>query len=487
MQRIHISPSLFNILTDIKDTSFIANELLKIDHSEESLHPEFVNYISISDTDPTKLSYISNSRFTNLTSDQDPWACKGRYYARPGSTILKIFRKVSDKDVEIFNNAYKSAIIKDIFKFEIIPNYKIKDYYHYEIYSAEGGSLGNSCMKYDSCQRFFGLYSDNENISLLVMRDVKTSLIMGRALLWNFDSYKIMDRIYTINDEELSFNFKKWAIDNGYLYKHEQKWNNSLIFEFNGKKCEHKLGIQLSNWEYDYYPYLDTFKFLDKKSGILYNYIPHNDIVTLCDHQGRVYPSHHLCLDYSNNLFYPRSEMVRIFYKDGVRVDENVEIRVFSPNTEYSNVNDTYILRTDCIYDDNLNDYIFKPELDHLNQHDRINARLKEIDARNRERSRFLAKSHAEVYNDIGSRLRSLVSSDRRSRPRRISDEAEVVNESEAPLIDWSLPSSMFELWGAQTIHANPSTGEISVTVDPSVSEDDIIERISPSEPSPEQ
>jgi hypothetical protein len=42
--------------------------------------------------------------------------------------------------------------------------------------------------------------------------------LLGRAILWDLDSIKLMDRIYTTNDEDLQFHFK-WGTENGFLYK----------------------------------------------------------------------------------------------------------------------------------------------------------------------------------------------------------------------------------------------------------------------------
>ena len=81
-----------------------------------------------------------------------------------------------------------------------------------------------------------------------------------------------MDRIYTTCDEDLQFFFKKWATDNGYLYKAEQNWFNTLFFEQIGqKRQELKLSIKLNNNGYRRYPYMDTFRRYDPRIGKLYN------------------------------------------------------------------------------------------------------------------------------------------------------------------------------------------------------------------------
>jgi hypothetical protein len=69
-----------------------------------------------------------------------------------------------------------------------------------------------------------------------------------------------MDRIYTTNDEDLQF--QEVGTENGFLYKSEQNWSNTLYFEQVGqKKRELRIDIKLSNIRFDNYPYMDTFKF----------------------------------------------------------------------------------------------------------------------------------------------------------------------------------------------------------------------------------
>jgi hypothetical protein len=89
--------------------------------------------------------------------------------------------------------------------------------------------------------------------------------LLGRAILWDLDSIKLMDRIYTTNDEDLQFHFKKWGQKTDF-YKSEQNWSNTLYFEQVGqKKRELRIDIKLSNIRFDNYPYMDTFKFLDRE------------------------------------------------------------------------------------------------------------------------------------------------------------------------------------------------------------------------------
>ena len=376
---ITISEKLKEILEEIKDSSIIASMLLKRNHKDDLIE-NHVDYLNISDADQTKISYLSQDKVEKINSIPRSesieehgciyWNNSFRVRARPGSVVQKIFKNLSSRDVEIFNNLYKSALNKINFELKVVDGELIKKYYYESTYSDSRGSLGSSCMKYSNCQNFFNIYIDNKDIvKMLIMLD-NDGLLLGRALLWNFDDYKVMDRIYTINDEELAYHFKKWALEKGYMYKHEQKWNNTLAFEINGKKTEHEFCIKLPFYDYSRYPYLDTFKFLDREKGMLYNYIPHDNIQTICAPDGRWYPSDFLALDFITKLYHNRGETIIIKYKDGKFTDE--ELRTHSNNVEWSRVNDLHILKTDAVYSEEIDDFIFNENLDELNNKESI-------------------------------------------------------------------------------------------------------------------
>ncbi len=198
-----------------------------------------------------------------------------------------------------------------------------------------------------------------------------------------------MDRIYTTNDESLCFYFKQWAIKNNYLYKTEQNWTNTLSFsQMDGqKKQELTLGIKL-DCDFSYYPYMDTFKFIDINSGMIYNHIPDNvEIKTLCSGVGSKYEADFLKLDDIDRIFRVKSDCVLVSYKN---------LTTWCNNTQWSGVNDQYILNGDYIYDQVIGEYIFKEEFDHLNNKSKIEEIKKFREERN---SKLLAKKIADAGN----------------------------------------------------------------------------------------
>lgn len=359
---IYLSEELSVLLSKFQNNSELAKKLLRKRQPVEELIEDYVNYISISKDDKTKISYITKERLSQV---EDPWDSKRRFLIKPGAFIRKIFKDVSDKDVEIFSALYRNYQIQNNFEFKIVTGEKIKYYYSYKSYASESSSLGVSCMKHSECQDYFGIYTDNqEQISLLVLLDGSGGLV-GRSLLWNTE-LKIMDRIYTINDDLYALYFKRWADENGYHYKTEQKWNNTLSFTSKGEKNNLEISIKLDSVIFDYYPYLDTFKFLSLENKTIYNYIPKDtNVITLSTADGEYRSSNFLAVDIKTGLLQQRQDMVHLYYLDGP---------VFIDDACYSEVNNCYIYQTDATYNHTLEDYIFID--DSLNDKEEIKERL---------------------------------------------------------------------------------------------------------------
>ncbi len=345
--QIFISDEIKEVLSKIQNQSEIAKTLLKQSHDMEDVIDDYVNYISISNDDKTKISYLTKERQEQVT---DFWDSKRRFMIKPGAFVRKVFKNFSDKEIEKFSSLFRNQQAKNMFNFKIVKGEQILKYYSQESYLRETSSLGSSCMKYDECQDWFGIYTQNMDIiSLLVLVDDRDNLI-GRSLLWKTPDYKIMDRIYTIDDENFSHFFKKWADEMGYLYKREQKWNNTMSFESAGIRKDLKIGIQLDSVSFETYPYLDTFKFLCLDNKTLYNYIPNNSVITISSADGSWKSSKFLALDVKTNLFYNFDDTVYIDYLSG---------RVFIEDACWSETYQQYIYSSDAKYVDRIDDYIF--------------------------------------------------------------------------------------------------------------------------------
>lgn len=359
-KKIQISEKLKDILVEIKDTSEIAKMLLD-GVPQENLVKDFVDYISISESDPTKISYLNQERIEIVNRlGEDIWKSPKRYHCKPGGFVQKIFKGINSKSIEIFSNQYKSHLYEKQFQFKLVSGDEIAQNYIYSSYQNQNGSLGASCMKYDKCLSYFNIYQKNDIVKMLVMSS-HNGFVMGRALLWDFQSngksWKIMDRIYTIRDEDYSHFFKKWAISNGYLWKEYQNWSNTLQFIENGSESrEIKLDIQLKNWKFDYYPYLDTFKWFDSELGTLHNYIPNHfksddprfQLLTLPDGKGEN-------CDY---LLFDDIDRKWIYKSDAIRIEDH-NIITNAENCNWSDTLNKWILRSESEWNSDLQDHVY--------------------------------------------------------------------------------------------------------------------------------
>jgi hypothetical protein len=135
---------------------------------------------------------------------------------KPGRFLAQ--HTTDPEKIERFSNLIKSTILKPTF--EILKGKDILTAYNVESYlNQNDGYLGGSCMKYGYMQGRLFFYTDTPNISCLVAKiDNK---IVGRAILWETNEYKFMDRIYTTTDSQVEL-FLKWAETNKYITKSKQ-------------------------------------------------------------------------------------------------------------------------------------------------------------------------------------------------------------------------------------------------------------------------
>ena len=380
IKTIHISDRLRKILYQFEKNSLVAKLLLSPHHDVDNLVDKYVDYISISSSDITKVSYLPHDRIRKVCDeDGDFWGSSMRFQAKPGSFINKLFKNIPAKEIEIFSTLYRNITNMPDFIFKIVEGEEIKKWYKHDSYTENSGSLGASCMKAPVCQDFLNIYTKNIDVVKMIIMVGRDQMLIGRALLWEQNGIKVMDRIYTISDEEYQYHFKKWADENGFLYKKEQRWNNTLHFESNGETVISKISFQLKNHNFELYPYVDTFKFLDN-NGVVYNYKPENSFKTICAPDGRTLPHDYLAIDVITNLYHHLGEIVYLSYKDN--------ISVFVQNTCYSEINERHIHLNDSIYLEEIGEYIFNKEFDHLNDIQKIEEKRKWIEKRNEERNK---------------------------------------------------------------------------------------------------
>jgi len=303
MNKLILSPLLITLIEDaknIKETN--TGKLLLNAHKgfvgEQTIlfGDEMPNYLSISQDEIGKISYATNRKIQHYSweTEEDIFGSHThRTKAKVGKTLKKIFcstlleaNEVTPNDIETFVNQLKSLSGDSEERFDSIEI--TNDYAYYldentSIYAQEGnGSLGESCMRYDSCyeNNYFDMYENN--CSMLISLD-EDSLLDIRALLWETTcGVKIMDRIYTDerHKEEL---FKLWASKNGYIHKQQQSYSQKTNFISNGVKLEDKTYLIKTDAcsaelcdDYRRFPYMDTFTYAFRDSEDGYWYLTNN-------------------------------------------------------------------------------------------------------------------------------------------------------------------------------------------------------------------
>lgn len=349
-----ISEELREMLESFKDRSLVATLLLKRRHDLENLQENTIDFISFSNSDKTRLSYLTPDRIERMSqTGEDFWSSNKRYHGKPGVVVGKIFKNLSDVDVQIFSTYIRNMQSKLRYTFKVVSGEELVKYYKQENYSKNSGSLGSSCMKWDNCQVYLNIYRDNpETIKMLVMLD-SAGMVLGRALLWEQGEIKIMDRIYSVDDEECQFHFKKWADSNNYWYKREQKWNNTLNFESNGEVLKKEITIELKNSEHRRYPYMDTFKFLDIDNGVIRNFkkMDSNNSLNLSSAEGSWIGFDSMSYCDISDLLYHSGDIIHIDY-----CNKNV----FRELCVWSQIYNQYILPDDAVWSDSIDSWIYK-------------------------------------------------------------------------------------------------------------------------------
>lgn len=320
--KVFYSNSFKKILNRVNDE--IAKDLLDLEKEDINQDITFINiddregYINFTtmknakrnlvdrfkDDVPNIEDYIDNDNFLgddiwNLHSGDDPLRSgspllgkgglgnsdpyeKARSPLRLGRFINTVLAgKYSAKQVEDFVNKFKSAIEQSGERFMIVEGEDIAKWYNYTNYKEMSGTLGRSCMARVSA-RYFDIYTKNPEVCRLVIL-LEDDKLIGRALLWKVDDKEspdfskekedfeyFMDRQYTIKDSDV-IKFRNYADENGWAYKEINNHTNTNSATFKGETTNWDLSVELSNQDYEYFPYMDTFKRYDPMKHILYN------------------------------------------------------------------------------------------------------------------------------------------------------------------------------------------------------------------------
>lgn len=192
----------------------------------------------------------------------------------------------SDTELEQFTNQYKATydFAADALKqFDIVKGSKIAYWYDEDYYVSGGGSLNNSCMASVDTSSYFDIYTDNPQVSMVILYGDEGSVvdgkytdkkIKGRAILWDCkidgSPAKFMDRIYTTLDADAEL-FKQYAEKNGWFYKKRQSMEPGEEITNGTSSRKSTIEVKLDDANFDYYPYCDTICYINSETGTACN------------------------------------------------------------------------------------------------------------------------------------------------------------------------------------------------------------------------
>lgn len=349
----------------------IANFLILAEDSNQMLD----KYTLIDVTD--KNDYISHMQVNRIIkefpgkedrveNDSKFWTDeKIRTKHKIGKWVTHIYKDVykttgfTPSQIEEFSNVYKATYdaIDMPPEFVILKGDDIKWGYLVDNYvPCEGTTLGNSCMRHSYCQKYFDIYTENEDVcSLLVLKE--SDKVKGRALLWVLENGEFyMDRIYTANDSDKHL-FEEWADQHNY-----RKYSN-----------DHKSkSVEVEESNYDYYPYMDTFFSFDTSNGTLRSdEMGGSDCIKLQDTHGGYhagvwsdYAGENIDEDYavwieSIDDYVHQDDAVYLNYKDIYEIDDaSYRSRRNLPALVHSECCETWLYVDDSSYSEILKDYV---------------------------------------------------------------------------------------------------------------------------------
>ena len=321
---------------------------------------------------------IDISRMLN-NNEPEFWK-QSRNPIKIGRLVRQIFPgKYSDVDIEKFVNAFKGSEEKATERFILVEGGEIEKYYWHENYKEMAGDLGRSCMARK--KKLFNIYVQNPEVCrlLVLLEDDK---VIGRSLIWKLDKNRgpnkieyFMDRQYTILQSDV-VKFTNYAKEKGWAYKTYNNHHSYSNITFNGEEMNCDMVVKVKIEDYDTYPYMDTFKRFDPKTGNLFNDMErsHNEGQYILDDTDGDYTEieEGKWSEYYGELIPERDAVWSDAYQDWLYDSRSVYIEPrpgrehvgwFPEDDEYiyySEWEDEYIHTDDCVYSDDKDEYILK-------------------------------------------------------------------------------------------------------------------------------
>lgn len=261
--RLIMSPELLQFLDKHHD-HYVARKLLELQFDENAT--ETFNFLQPNGSE--HLLFSMNKDFLGQDEETFDWKSQStKKFGKVGRLLKKILEnrgvKVTDYDIESFLEYWKAYFTKpEDYKIQIVSGEEIRKWYNESNYhpNSKSSSLGKSCMAKSYCQPYFDIYVQNPEVCKMIILTDAEDKLLARALLWtDVKGNKIVDRIYYMNT---------------YLVKVLTKWAYKNITGVSIHLEDYAHGgdptgnpIQLKNWKFDQYPFLDTFSHLNWRTG----------------------------------------------------------------------------------------------------------------------------------------------------------------------------------------------------------------------------
>ena len=273
--KVEFSDGFCDVISKID--SPLSNVILSLQNTEKDIEK---NYLDLGSN--YSISFIIDAKAKSL---DEPWK-QSRNEIKIGKIVRSLIKlsgeSFEEKQIEDFVNKFKAVMdSKGSFdRFKIVSGEEILNYYDISNYADyDEGQLGHSCMNNKSIS-IFDMYIRNPNVvKLVILKAPGSEKIIGRALFWQTNEGLFMDRIYTSKDSDIVL-FKMYADSIGAWskelqtssYKYREDFHYWFNIERNGeKKTVGDMIVQLDDYGFNKYPYLDTFCYYNRNTGQLCN------------------------------------------------------------------------------------------------------------------------------------------------------------------------------------------------------------------------
>ena len=246
-QNVEISEDLVRFL-QFSDSSRVDI----IFHLKSGVMDEFTKY-ELSD----KPGFIKLTHFSKEIGKSDKIVDirLARFVRQATTALVKKYSGIfemnlSDKDIENIHNNFLAFKNGSLLRLEILSGEDILQGYIRENYTSGKGTLHNSCMT-DHLD-YLELYTKNPSQVKLAVIKVNDK-IHGRCLIWKTTTgLEVFDRVYFAHDW-MEKHITKTLTEKGFVSVNKSEFNI----------------VQLENWDFKAYPYLDSFYRFDKETGRL--------------------------------------------------------------------------------------------------------------------------------------------------------------------------------------------------------------------------